>query len=541
LKNTTEFSLLSHCGSADKYFPLGKNAVNDLSLNFLAEVMAEDSDEISVLTEMLSHVPSDSETIKYRQEIYRDLCGRPDVCREFYEIFDELKFYSMDRRTVSEKHSNIWELINRLSAVRSYVNSVTGLQKILKSSSFQSAGMKNLAEYIDRIYNDSGFSMLEKDLECIGDDALGIHSMTLGVNFNEDFYPEEIGIISLNRNVIYEKGVIERFMSFHRKRTGNQSINGFSMISHNSRVSASDSPLMKNLTSVVEQMLPGQVKKIGKILKKYTDISGVQLARCADELLFYLRMISFEKKLNESGFKTCIPEISDDGSVFRDLYSVKLAACVMRKEAEGPVVTNDLEFVPGREVLLLTGPNRGGKTILTQAAGLAFLFFQHGMFVPGSSAKLRVCDGIFTHFPADENQTVSLGRLGEEAERFSTICRNATSESLVLMNESFATTSHMESLYIAEDAVKYLCSKGIRTFFNTHMHELGENAENYHEDGFAGGAVSVVMGRRDSENAFKIKYEKPDGKSFAREIAEKYGITFEQLSAGNTSHVIQKN
>ena len=90
---------------------------------------------------------------------------------------------------------------------------------------------------------------------------------------------------------------------------------------------------------------------------------------------------------------------------------------------------------------------------------------------------LRLCDGIYTHFPVEEEKTVSLGRLGEEAERFNDICKTAGHESLLLFNESFATTSHTESLYIAEDVLKYLCCIGARTCFNTHMHELAENAD----------------------------------------------------------------
>ncbi|MBR6671078.1 MAG: DNA mismatch repair protein, partial [Ruminococcus sp.] len=140
-----------------------------------------------------------------------------------------------------------------------------------------------------------------------------------------------------------------------------------------------------------------------------------------------------------------------------------------------------------------------------------------------------LCDGIYTHFPADENQTVTLGRLGEESERFSKICKTATSESLLLFNESFATTSHTESLYIAEDVLKYLCCLGARTCFNTHMHELAENADNLQCERSICGAASVVMGKSEGENTYKLTYEKPNGKSYAHSIAFQYGITLEQL------------
>lgn len=143
---------------------------------------------------------------------------------------------------------------------------------------------------------------------------------------------------------------------------------------------------------------------------------------------------------------------------------------------------------------------------------------------------MRICDGIYTHFPADENATVSLGRLGEEAQRLSEICKTATSESLLLFNESFTTTSHTESIYIATDVLKYLCCLGARVCFNTHIHELAENADKlYLSDKSVCGAVSVVMGCENGERSYKIFYKKPDSKSYAYDIAKKYGITFEQL------------
>jgi len=530
MSELSKFSLLWPENSRN--FNADKAVLNDLSLDFLTGFMSEHDQETAVIERILSEIPADRNTIEYRQEIYRDLKKHPDICSELYEIFDDMKFYFMDDRRSTGRHSNIWDLLHRFSAMQNYVDSVTKLQNILGKAGFESKGMKKLSAYINTIYDESGFSELSKDLAVLADDAGGIYSMTLGVNLNADFYPEEVGIISLNRYPIGEKTVLERFMSFHRKNNPSDAdLSGFSMITRPRRGSADESPLMKNLTGVVESMMSPLVSKLQKVLKKYTDISGASLAGCADEIMFYYRMVSLESKLNDAGLVTCIPEISDSDTVFHGLYSVKLGCLKSNKAIEENIVANDIHFSDEGRVHILTGPNRGGKTIITQALGLAFLMFQHGVFICSSSASLKICDGIYTHFPADENQTVELGRLGEEAERFSRICESASADSLILMNESFATTSHTESLYIAEDAVRFLCCLGSRTFFNTHMHELAENADRYRGETGITDAVSVVMGKRDSDDAFRIRYEKPDGKSFAREIAEKYGITFEQLSA----------
>jgi len=237
-----------------------------------------------------------------------------------------------------------------------------------------------------------------------------------------------------------------------------------------------------------------------------------------------------EHHISECGNPCCMAEFSNNDTQLSDFYNIKLAICRIKGSINHKIVYNELTFAKEKNIMVLTGANRGGKTIFTQGIGLAFLLFQHGVFVPCSGGKMRICDGIYTHFPADENATVSLGRLGEEAQRLSEICKTATSESLLLFNESFTTTSHTESIYIATDVLKYLCCLGARVCFNTHIHELAENADKLSlSDKSVCGAVSVVMGCENGERSYKIFYKKPDSKSYAYDIAKKYGITFEQL------------
>ena len=177
----------------------------------------------------------------------------------------------------------------------------------------------------------------------------------------------------------------------------------------------------------------------------------------------------------------------------------------------------------------MTGPNRGGKTTFTQAVGLIVLLAQNGLYVPCEALSLSPCDNIFTHFPADENQTVNLGRLGEESKRISEIFSLATENSLLLFNESLATTSFTEGLYIAKDVVKAMRSLGARTIFNTHMHELAMNLEEINAPDGKIKVASLVTGIHEGRRSYKVYCAPPDGISYARDIAEKYGVTYSQL------------
>ncbi len=126
---------------------------------------------------------------------------------------------------------------------------------------------------------------------------------------------------------------------------------------------------------------------------------------------------------------------------------------------------------------VLTGANRGGKTTVTQAAGLLFSLAQGGIFVPADSFIFHPVDCIYTHFPADEDKTLDLGRLGEECQRFRELYADSTENSLLLLNETF----------------------------------------------------SLIVKADGGNRSFKIEIAPPEGMSYAGDIAEKYGVTYEML------------
>ena len=158
------------------------------------------------------------------------------------------------------------------------------------------------------------------------------------------------------------------------------------------------------------------------------------------------------------------------------------------------------------------------------------LMAQWGVYVPAKEASISPCDNIFTHFPADENETVDLGRLGEESQRLSKIFEIATRYSLLLLNESLATTSVAEGVFIAKDVVKSMRYLGTRAIFNTHMHDLARSVDELNDAVEGDSRVeSLITGVHDGERSFKVSIAPPQGVSYAADIAKKYGVTFEQI------------
>ena len=128
---------------------------------------------------------------------------------------------------------------------------------------------------------------------------------------------------------------------------------------------------------------------------------------------------------------------------------------------------------------------------------------------------------------------MDLGRLGEECVRFREIYEGSTESSLILLNESFSTTSFEEGYYIAVDVIKAIADKCTRTIYNTHMHKIAEGIAMFNEGRTKGKASSIIMASGDGKRSFKVVEAPPEGDSYARDIAQNYGVTYEMLTGDN--------
>lgn len=256
-----------------------------------------------------------------------------------------------------------------------------------------------------------------------------------------------------------------------------------------------------------------------------------------EEIVFYIGAARYIRQLTSAGLKMCRPQIgpiSERVTRIEDFYNVNLAMRMCRVAAEQDlsrkVVTNAISFDSEGRIFIITGPNRGGKTTYIQGIALAQILFQAGLYVPGASAYMTPVDGIYTHFPVEEKPSEDTGRLGEEAKRISELFRKATCRSMILMNESLSSTSLGEALYIARDVVQVFKAMGVRAVFATHMHELAADLDTLNREVEGDSKVaSLVSGIEADARTFKFVVSPPMGKSYARDIACKYGISFEQL------------
>ena len=281
----------------------------------------------------------------------------------------------------------------------------------------------------------------------------------------------------------------------------------------------------------VSQLLSHVTKKLARLIGKYVNISINEIVALIPELFYYTSWAVYIKSLSDAGRTFCKAKAFEempDGLRMKaeGIYNLKLAAA----EDGVEIVPNDLDFDDASTVYILTGANRGGKTTITQAVGLLYALAQSGIYVPSRSFEYVPVDCIYTHYPADEDKTLDLGRLGEECSRFGKMFGECSDKSLLLLNETFSTTSFEEGYYIARDSVRAILSKGIRTIYNTHMHKLAVEIDAINSESEKYKAASLVVKSDEGKRSFKVVKAAPEGMSYAKDIAEKYGVTYEMLT-----------
>ena len=531
-----EFSLLYPQGVKPDYKILGSEAINDLSVELICDRLSEVAYERNVIKNIMIKMERNPEVIRYRRDIFDDIFHFPKLREHIKELLEELDFLKELEKSLKDgTAAPIWQLINRLHELDVYINCISGIYQSLADHDIQSEGLKQLKEYVNSVYEESGFEYLKEDIKGLVDDVGQVKSVSVGVNLDSLMHPVEVGIVSINDTPFTRPSLLNKFLGFTATKnelTHGAGFDGMQKI-HSVGQTAGDSPLMSTLSRVMTEMLASTVKRLKNTLSKYTNVSGYSLTKLIPEFIFYIRWADYFEKVQALGIPICKPEITDNADRemhAKGLYNFKLA--IQKVDGKNlEIIGNDFEFAPDHRIYIMTGPNRGGKTTLTQAVGLAFLFAQCGIYAPCESVSLSPVDCIYTHFPADENKTVNLGRLGEESKRMSEIFGLATNESLLLFNESLATTSFAEGLYIAKDVVKALRCLGARTVFNTHMHELAMTAGEVNRQIPGDSDVaSLITGIHDGKRSYKIFIAPPEGVSYAQDIAKKYGVTFDQLT-----------
>ena len=230
------------------------------------------------------------------------------------------------------------------------------------------------------------------------------------------------------------------------------------------------------------------------------------------ELAFYIGCLNLADQLAPMGEPIAFPtavDTSERRHAFSGLYDICLALTMKQK-----VVGNDVN-ADGRELVIITGANQGGKSTFLRSIGLAQLMMQCGMFVPAESFSASVCTGLFTHYKREEDTSMKSGKLDEELSRMSVIVDNIIPNSLILFNESFAATNEREGSEIARQITLALVESGVKVFFVTHLYEF---AHSLYQRNLKDATFLRAERQADGRRTFKLVEGEPLQTSFGEDV-----------------------
>ena len=543
------FSLLWPAGAARGHTELNDQCVRDLELDQTLLAFTRSSIERSKVREILTRLCTDPTVIAYRQDVIEDLWHHPQFREGLDTLLPSVGALDSYRSSFDRRRSTFQDVTWRLGELDHFVSCVSGLNDLFDAvgEDLRAEGWRTLRQLIAQTAGDPIYRNLAHELPGMLDTLRTKASVTIGVNLDSQLRPVAATLISVNARRFVSSSFLDRLLGRERDE--------FKGIGPLHSVPALDpgpgipglaggrqdvNPLMVPLFSDLARVLDSVCRPIARTLRSYVTVQSGFLATLSGDMTFYLAALRLMKRLRSEGLPVCRPCIlpmEERVGKLREAYNLNLVLQgAGQPDGAARIVRNDVCMDRHHRVTILTGPNQGGKTTYTQMVGLCHILAQAGLWLPAAEAHISPADNIFTHYPVEESQAKATGRFGDEAQRLAQIFKRATRHSLILLNESLSSTSPGESVYLAQDISRILRRMGSRTIFATHLHELAAaiprlNAE---MDG-AGGLVSLVASRlQDGENgdprSYKILPGPPMGHSYAREIASKYGIGYEQLA-----------
>lgn len=214
----------------------------------------------------------------------------------------------------------------------------------------------------------------------------------------------------------------------------------------------------------------------------------------------------------------CKPELSNGDEIHIEAGRHP----VVEQVSKEPFIANPVHLNADRKMLIITGPNMGGKSTYMRQTALIVLMAHIGSYVPASAAQIGKVDRIFTRIGASDDLASGRSTFMVEMTETATILNNATAQSLVLMDEIGRGTSTYDGLSLAYATADYLAGKiAAKTLFATHYFELTELAEQQ------SGLVNVHLDAIEHNDTIAFKHTVMEGaasKSFGLQVAGLAGV-----------------
>jgi hypothetical protein len=450
---------------------------------------------------------SSVDAITYRQEVFQDL--------EDEVLLEHVRTFAAQMHTMREHCAQIDKLYYQtqkeawfLDAVEVYCDAVKALTAALSKTPGTSRGFSLLLRYLSDYVASPSFTALVEETKSLKRDLSSVQYYVLirDGSFQVSKHGPEID---------YSADVEDTFRKFQQGAVKDYKVR-FSSWPNMNHIEA-------KILEFVSALHPELFAHLTDYCVRQRGYLDATIAAFDREVHFYVAYLHHARKLKAAGLQFCYPRIADEGKAVHavEAFDVVLAFKLLGENRR--IVCNDIHLSGPERIIVVTGPNQGGKTTFARMFGQLHHLASIGCPVPGREAQLLLFDTIFTHFEREERVETLRGKLQDDLMRVHAILDRVTPHSIVILNEIFTSTSLQDATFLSRRVMEKLTAVDLLAVWVTFIDELASYSAQ------TVSMASSVAVDDPASRTFKILRRPADGLSHAMSIAEKYSVTYHRL------------
>ncbi len=477
----------------------------DLNLDQVIDAITARKKEYDLKPFFYNHL-RDAETIYYRHEVMRDLEDRKlmtsinafaekmVIVRRYLGMVEKLDFHY---------HKEGWYL----EAVLLYCEAATTFVQGLEKTNMMSRGFLAFREYVTNYVHSHAFQALQKDAQKV---KHGLSNVKYSVIIQEG----KFSVQKYEGETDYSVEVVQTFEKFKQGVANNylSDLNKGSGMNH----------IEAKILEFVALLYPKPFAALDQFCFSHSQFVDETIRVFDREVQFYVAYLEFIADIKQKGLNFCYPQVGESREVY-DYESFDLALAHALIFTDSLVICNDFYLNDPERIIVVSGPNQGGKTTFARTVGQLHYLAGLGCPVPGREARLFLFDQIYAHFERQEDIRNLRGKLEDDVARIHDILDRATPDSLLIMNEIFASTTLQDAVFLSKEIMAKVMELDLLCVWVTFIDELSILSEK------TVSMVSTVVPENPAMRTFKIIRKPADGLAYALSLAEKHRLTYSQI------------
>lgn len=476
----------------------------DLNLDQVFGSLAAGGEE-SDFAELYYTPLTDLSCVAYRHEVLADL-ERPEVALvvgQFGEAMGKVREIMALARSLFHPLQAERVVVD---AVVAYCEAVRALVSRLESLELSSRGFNDFRDYLTTYYASPAFQALV-------DGAREVRAGLASVTYSVRIRGARVTVSEQGGEPDYAAEVQSLFAKFTEGPVKDY------------RLELADYLQMDRVESQVLELVarlnPGPFEALHRYVGAHKSYIDEAVAAFDRDAQFYLSYLGYIAPLREAGLQFCYPRLSTsaESTEADDVFDLALAAKLAGPgPADDKVVPSSFYFRANERVIVVTGPNSGGKTTFARAFGQLHYLAGLGLPVPARDASIVLPDHVFTLFEQEEQLEAGRSHLEDELVYVHEMLGQATARSVVVMNETFSSTTLRDAARLGRAVLARLAQRRSFCVLVTFVDELAT----------ANDATVSMVATVDPEDplvrTYKVVRQPPAGTAYAAALAERYGL-----------------